>query len=149
MRRVPVVSVATVTVGLAMWLEENGFGTYRPDTPYEDGERAITIRRLPAHPDNAVTVTPYDVRDNQMLTPDTVIGVQLRFRSEAGDMTGADRWADEVAEMLHMKQNIQLPNGARISRARRNIVAPFGPDENNRPERADSYQLLMMLPTKH
>lgn len=134
---------STVTLALCQWLADNDFGIYRPNTPYQKNERAITVRRLPTAPEWALAVAPYGL-DEDLVLPNRLINVQLRFRTGKGQpLTTVDDWADDVAEALHMRHRFNM-GGLHVQRAVRTIIAPLGADENGREERADSYALLLM-----
>lgn len=137
--------VGLLVEGLAQWLQDEGLGSYRPDTEYQAGERAITARTLPREPDWAVAIAPYQVDDATTL-PTQAVMVQLRFRAPAvGPRTSVDEWADQVAGRLHFRHNFDV-GGVHVSRAQRVLVAPLGSDESGREERADSYEIIVTRP---
>lgn len=137
--------LAPLVEGLCQWLNDEGLGTYRPDSSYQAGERAIVVRAFPPAPDWAVAVAPYQVDDATTL-PNITVMVQLQFRAPADQpMTAVDEWADQVADQLHFKHNFTAGN-VHVSRARRVLVAPMGADDSGREERADSYELIVSRP---
>lgn len=136
------VPVSEVTLGLAQHLHNEGVAVWS-DTAYDPGDRAITIKALPASPDNAVAVTVYAVEDDLTL-PNVTVAVQLRFRCERGSRTAVDDWADEVFGVLHGHRF--TVGGRLVQQCRRLSVAPMGADENGREERADNYELILRRP---
>lgn len=135
---------ADVIDGMCRWLSAQGFGVYRTDTPYVEGEKAIVVRRFPIDPDTALSVAIYDQTDS-LQTPDRTVNVQLRFRTgKDARLTDVDDWADDVFQALNMKHGFDM-GGIHVQRAVRKITAPLGADENGREERADSYELLLLV----
>lgn len=67
--------------------------------------------------------------------------LQLRFRGERGDPTGADRLADRAFVRLH-----RLSRLGGISGISRLSMAPSGADENGREERTDNYLIILDNP---
>ena len=133
-------NVANVIEGLAAWLDAEGLADYKT-TGYGPADRAVTFKRLPATPDQAVAITPYGI-DEPTVLPGQYIRVQLRFRGPVGDRLLVDRWADEVVSRLHWKHNIDL-GGVMVRRSRRLNGVALGEDESGREERADNYEFLL------
>lgn len=114
--------------------------SWKPDTPYTPDEIAIFQKRLGRSPDRAVAVNQYTSIDSHPV-PLSVRRVQLRFRGAPGAVSGADDLADAAFAALH-----GLAREAGLSLITREIVAQMGPDENDRQERADSYQIIIDNP---
>lgn len=134
-------TISDLVAGLAQWLDDEGLADYKPTDPYVSNDRAVTIKSLPTNPDDALAIFPYGVTDARVL-PNMEIRVQLRFRS-AGSRLSVDQWADSVAEKLHWAHYLKFGD-VTVQRAERTIIAPFGPDDNGREERADSYTFILL-----
>lgn len=134
-------TISDLVTGLAQWLDNEGLADYKHSEPYGPADRAVTIKTLPSSPDNALAIFPYGVTDARVL-PNLEVRVQLRFRS-AGSRLSVDQWADAVAAKLHWAHHLKLGD-ITVQRAERTIIAPFGPDDNGREERADSYTFILL-----
>lgn len=114
---------------------------YRGDgSAYQAGELPIFYGALQATPDQAVAVAAYDGTDD-VVNGLAVRWVQLRFRGSPGDRTGADALASTAFAALQ-----GLARVAGLSLVTRTVVAQLGADENDRQERADSYQIILDNP---
>lgn len=133
--------ISTIIESLAQFLDDTGVASYYPDV-YPPGFTgpAVSLKRLPKLPDDAVAVAVYDMDDATVL-PGTWVSVQLRFRA-AGARTRVDDLADLAFEQLHFRHHFDM-GGVLVQRSRRINMASLGPDENGRDERADNYELLL------
>lgn len=111
--------------------------SWKPSDPYTVTDIGIFQKRLGQVPDRAVAVTQYDSTDSHPV-PLSIRRVQLRFRGAPGAVSGADDLADAAFAVLQ-----GLTREAGLSLITREIVAQLGPDENERQERADSYQIIL------
>lgn len=136
------VPVSTVTLGVAAHLHDEGVAVWS-DTGYQDTDRAITVKALPATPDTAVAVTVYDV-DDDLVLPHVPVLVQFRFRAARGSRTAVDDFADEAFGVLHGRRF--YVGDLLVQQCRRLSVAPLGADDNGREERADNYELVLQRP---
>ncbi|MDO5500422.1 MAG: minor capsid protein [Propionibacteriaceae bacterium] len=137
-------TVTKILLALARFLDAEGVGVFKISTPYVATDTAITLKRLPASPDQAISVTLYDHEDAAYGLADAWARVQLRFRAP-GPVTAVDDLADAAHAVLNDRHNFDM-GGVRVSRARRLNVAPMGQDANRREERADNYELILRLP---
>ena len=139
---VQAVRVTAVRAGLATRLHSTGVAVWRPDSPFQVGERAIiTSEALPSRPDSAVAIGIYDVSDGLVL-PDVEFAVQLRFRAPSRDEV--DDFADDAFDVLH---GHKFPAGTVVFQSCERVSsAPFGVDDNNRHERVDNYSFVLMRP---
>lgn len=136
------VKVSEVLTGIAEFLDGEGVGVWRPEGTYTSDEVAVTLKSLPAAPDNAVAVAAYHVGDDLVL-PDVEVLLQLRFRAARGSRTAVDDLADSAFDVLHGRHMFSA-GALTVQRARRLSVAPLGADDNGREERADNYALILM-----
>jgi len=138
---VKAVRVSQVRAGLAAYLHEAGVAAWRPDSPFQAGERGIVdTESLPAFPDSVVAIGVYDV-DDDLVLPNVEFAAQLRFRDPSRD--GVDDFADDAFEALHGRH--KFPAGTvLVQSCERVSSAPFGVDDNGRYERVDNYSFVLM-----
>ena len=142
-------STATFTsrlrAGVAWFLASEGVGIWNDDPriPYTRDDVALTLKKLPPQPDNAIAVEVYDQEDDIVL-PGSTIYVQLMFRAAAGGQRGdVDNIADAAFDALHGRHRFNA-GSVRVARAYRISSAPLGADDNGREERSDNYALTVM-----
>ncbi|MEU4234184.1 minor capsid protein [Nonomuraea sp. NPDC026600] len=129
---------------IAVHLDAQGVGDWKPAGGYISTDTAIVFGRLPTTPDRAIALAAYGVDQgaDDPVNTDGTQGVQLRLRGTT-DPRVVDDIADRAFDSL---QGLQVP-AAGILLVTRRINAPMGVDSNQRWERADSYNLLVHRPT--
>lgn len=97
-----------VVEALAVLLAGQGVGVWRPDGAYPHGpEPAIFVG---VHPDlrrPVITLTPYPV-EAQLDPNDSILGIQVRTRTEGRDPRGTIDLDGKVYDVLHGLTNLQL-----------------------------------------
>ncbi|MEU1674092.1 minor capsid protein [Streptomyces roseifaciens] len=122
--------------GLARHLHDAGLGVYRPDSPYAEGETAITIAATPPAPDRVICLSAYPVTSSAALT-DTTTGIQVRTRAGL-DPREVDALDDRVFNVLHGSGPYTWGE-ARVQLIYRASAAPIGADSTGRAERSSNY----------
>jgi hypothetical protein len=134
----------TLTKTVCQVLADRTPWAWRPDGPsYAADEIGIHYGALPPEPDQAVGVSLYYI-DDPRPGDDAAVQlrrVQIRMRGERGALDGADELAQVTFTALH-----RLTRTAGLSLVTRVLVAHLGADENDRQERADSYQIILDNP---
>ncbi|WP_076260872.1 minor capsid protein [Intrasporangium flavum] len=129
--------------GLAQELQDAGVAVYRPDTPYEDGETAITFGTMLDQPDRCVTLTTYPLTD-QPREALSLVGVQVRSRAEsyldANDLNVA------IFRALHGLTGRQYGTCHLVQLLRRTSV-PMGADTDQRWEHSANLYADINPPT--
>jgi hypothetical protein len=120
--------------------DRNGWAWRPAGPPYTATEVGVFYGALGATPDRAVGVTLYGGED-ELQNGLAVRRVQVRHRGARGRPDGADELASRTFTALQ-----GLARVAGISLATRVLVARLGADENDRQERADSYQIILDNP---
>lgn len=136
----------SITTGVAQLLHAAGVATWRPDTPYQDGEVAITIAALPPSPAQAVALTVYGSQDDPHFADSTVM-LQAVIRGTT-DPRSPDTVAAGIAELLHGRSGFTLGD-VHVIEAHRQSWSRLGRDENNRWLRSENYYLQAHTPTAH
>lgn len=132
--------VALTKTLCSLLADTNGW-TWRPDGPaYSAGEVGVFYGALAPSPPRAVGVTLY-AADDALQTGLATRRVQVRHRGVPGRRDGADELAAATFQALH-----GIARVAGLSLVTRVLVARLGPDENDRQERADSYQITLDNP---
>ncbi len=135
--------------GLAAYLAEGGFATWRPAAPYIPADiTPIFITAVPASPDRIITLSPYQVGDDFSMAHD-VQGVNVRLRGVRNDTRSVNDLSDSVFDRLHGAYGITLPGGLRLSMCERRSGTPLGVDGNGRHERSENYYLTVHRPSQH
>lgn len=132
--------------GLARLLDDAGLGTYRPDSPYAEGETAITIAATPPAPDRVICLSAYPVTESAGLT-DTTTGIQVRTRAglDPREVAALD---DRVFDVLHGSGPFQWGE-ARVQFIYRASAASIGADGTGRAERSSNYYARANRAAKH
>ncbi len=97
------------TTGIALRLQAQGVGVWRPTTAYLPDDVAITKTVLPQTPDQAIALAAYDVANAPSLS-DTTLGLQVRSRGIRGDVAGGTSLGSLVFDALHGAHDFRLPS---------------------------------------
>ncbi|NUO58996.1 MAG: hypothetical protein HOV78_20235 [Hamadaea sp.] len=129
--------------GLAQELDDATVATYRPDTPLEDAETAITFGTMPDRPDRCVTLTTYPISDEPREAK-SLVGVQVRCRAEsyldAVDLNG------QIFDALHGLTGRQYGTCHLVQLQRRSSI-PMGTDGDQRWEYSANFYADINPPT--
>ena len=134
--------------GLAQLLTADGVGVYRDSGVYTETETGIIIGTVPQSPPAIVALIPYALFDDPTLS-DSVLGLQLRFRSGTYDPRDVLDLADAAFDSLQGHPGVDLSATARLLIAERTSSIPLGENASGFPESADSYQLMLHRPSAH
>lgn len=134
--------------GLARLLADAGVGTYRESGAYQPTETGITVGLLPQQPAKVIALVPYPLTDDPSST-DSVLGLQVRTRSDTQDPRTAFDLADSVFDALHGLGDVALSATAVLKFAERTSGTPLGEDSQGRAEWSDNYQLRVNRPAAH
>lgn len=121
--------------GLAELLTGQALGIYRPDTPFQPGETAITTYVMPPSPDRVICLTPYPIADTG--GTDAITAVQVRMRA-GRDPRDVAALADRVFGVLHGGEAFPL-RGVPVALMWRQSEAVLGADANGRLEITANY----------
>jgi hypothetical protein len=134
----------TLLTAIGQHLESKGIGKWTGAPTSTDV--ALTIDALPATPDRAIAMSLYPVRDEG--GTDSVVGLQLRFRGQAGNRSAVKNTIDQVFDALHGMNGTQL-GGIPIVLIERRSGAYLGTDGNNRSEHTNNYYLTLTRTGTH
>lgn len=97
-----------LVTGFAMHLDALGVGVWRPDSPYEAGEIAISLAGVPQKPHQTITLSAYDVDNDPSLSHSTM-GLQVRTRGLPGAVANVTGIASPLFDQLHGSHGFRLP----------------------------------------
>lgn len=127
--------------GIAEFLAAQGLATWRADGAYVPTDyRPIFYSIVPATAGDAITLTSYGVSDSFALSSST-IGLQVRVRGAGRNPAGADRIGDDIFNVLHGAQHVELSTGIHVSGARRVSSISLGQAPSGDWARSDNYYL--------
>ncbi|MET0492918.1 MAG: minor capsid protein [Actinoplanes sp.] len=138
---------STLLTSLAEHLAAEGIGVWKPDGAYTAAETAITIRGIPALPDQLITLSSYRVGDDYPGGQDFVQMVQVRFRGTT-DPRVVDDLGDSVFDLLDSREHWHCGPIPVVYSQRRSDTS-LGQDGNRRWESSHNYALHVMRPTAH
>lgn len=134
--------------GLAQLLADAGAGKYRATGAYTDSEVGIVVGLVPQKPAKVICLIPYPLTDDPSST-DSVLGLQVRTRSDTPDPRTAFDLADGVFDALQGLGDVALSDTAVLKIAERTSGTPLGEDNQGRAEWSDNYQLKVNRPAAH
>ncbi|MGW6455507.1 minor capsid protein [Streptomyces sp. NPDC055078] len=134
-----------LVVGLAELMTGEALGIYRPTTPYQPGETAIVLGRMPAEPERVIALNAYTVEDS--LT-NAVTGVQARLRA-GPDPQHVDALADRLRDLLHEREEYWLRSSVFVSLSWRQSQAWIGQDALGRMELTSNFYFRTSRNTPH
>lgn len=121
--------------GLAELLTGQALGIYRPDSPFQPGETAITTYVMPPSPDRVICLTPYPIEDTGHTDAITAVQVRMRCGLDPRDVAAL---ADQVFAVLHGRESFAL-HGVPVALMWRQSEAVLGADANRRLEITANY----------
>lgn len=137
-----------LATGVAVLLDAEDIGVWRPDGVYAPHEIGITYRARPATPKQIIALSPYPISDSVNLSQ-SVIGLQVIARSPGRDPRGMDDIADAVFDLLHGMQQARLTTGVLVTHSRRVSSLSLGQEPaNGLWTRSDNYYLDVHYPTR-
>jgi len=120
-----------ISAGVATWEED--------PASYGSNDTGMSFVKVPKSPDRMITFTPFDVQDTVPLL-DRVIRVQVRVRGSRRPLD-AERLSEQVFRVFHARHHL-VWGGLKIARIRRESSGNIGPDENDRLQLSDNYEVL-------
>lgn len=133
--------------GIAAYLDDQSVATYRATGAYLTSETAIVVGELPTEPDNAIALVTYPVSDSAALS-DSIVGLQVVCRAEAGDPSSADDLADEVFDVMHGVTHVTLASGVHLVQSlRQSGPVTLGEDTNGRWSTVQNFYLKLHRPS--
>lgn len=132
--------------GFAVLLDAAALGDWNPSETYGGAETAITLRKMPQAPDRIICLSAYGVMDDASLST-SVMGLQVRCRWSGQDPRPVDDLADELFDLLHGREHLELSTGVHIVLCLRQSYAPLGQDQNGRWENASNFYCTVHRPS--
>lgn len=124
----------TLTVAVCAHLGGIDGWAWSDSTAYPSDQVGVYYGSIPDAPDLAVGVRLYGATDDDLSTR----RVQLRLRGARQDRAGADRLGAAALERMH-----STPHPPGIAYIRRQSMAPYGADTNQREERTENYLIIL------
>ena len=137
---IPLPDTNTVEAAVAARLTATGAVAYSPVGVYDGQLPAVFHGRMPATPDDAITVNLY--ADDRAVDRSPHVMMQVRCRTAGRDPRTTNHLADTLFGLLHDQTNV-VWGGLNVLSCRRMFRADMGADENGRYERADNYLLIL------
>ncbi len=135
--------------GMAVYLEEQGIGSWDTSAAYGSSDTGIVIGNVPQSPDRIITLDTYGVSDDPSQN-DSVIGLQVRCRWGGQDPRPAKDLDDAVFALLHGKTHFTLGSGASavtVVQCLRHSHGVLGQDANRRWSTVSNYYLWVLRPS--
>lgn len=129
-----------ITTAVAELLAARGVGEWRPNGVYNAGALpAIFVQVTPDIPRDVITLSPYPVQAG-MDPNDSVLGLQVRTRTEGRDPRRTNDLDGAVYEVLHGARGLSL-SGYRITKILFQSGASMGQDGSERWGRSANYYI--------
>lgn len=138
-----------VLTGVALWLDDMGLAYYDANGVGYDSatDPVVFLQRMADQPDLAIGLWGYygpERGDHEFDLNVSVFRFQVICRVGLNKSTFAsDDVAESVYAGLHARERVRLPNGTNVLLSKRVVRGEAGPDDSGRPQRADSYELLL------
>lgn len=120
--------------------------TYRAAGAYLAGELPIIVGPPPQSPDAVLALSVYPL-DDEVGQPDSTVGLQIRIRGGRGDSREIDGRSDALFAALHELGPVDLSTGVHVHLIERRASSSIMTDQNDRPERSDTYWCTVHRPT--
>lgn len=132
----------TLYEAIAQQIAAHTTAKWSPTGAYLPGDIGITIKKMPQTPDAVIALTIHD-RDTHRDPglPDELIRFQARLRTGKGRPDNVDELAEEVTAAL--QGDHQDWSGIRVTKCHRYSYIPMGFDQNDRPELALNFELIL------
>ena len=129
-----------ITTAVAELLAARGVGEWRPNGVYNAGALpAIFVQGTPDIPRDVITLSPYPVQAG-MEPNDSVLGLQVRTRTEGRDPRRTNDLDGAVYDVLHGARGLSL-SGYRITKILFQSGASMGQDGSERWGRSANYYI--------
>ena len=129
-----------ITTAVAELLAARGVGEWRPNGVYNAGALpAIFVQVTPDIPRDVITLSPYPVQAG-MEPNDSVLGLQVRTRTEGRDPRRTNDLDGAVYDVLHGARGLSL-SGYRITKILFQSGASMGQDGSERWGRSANYYI--------
>ena len=129
-----------ITTAVAELLAARGVGEWRPNGVYNAGALpAIFVQVVPDIPRDVITLSPYPVQAG-MEPNDSVLGLQVRTRTEGRDPRRTNDLDGAVYDVLHGARGLSL-SGYRITKILFQSGASMGQDGSERWGRSANYYI--------
>ncbi len=133
--------------GLAVHLDAQDVGVWRPTGAYTADETGIIRRAIPEQPNRIITLATYGVDDRRGMQEQT-IGLQIRVRGLPRNPDDCDDLADAVFEALDSIGHTTWA-GVEIVDCYRQSHASLGADGQHRWSRSENYYVDAMRATTY
>lgn len=135
--------------GLATYLSNAGIEmTYNTTGAYTALQTGIVLGNIPEEPNRIVTLTTYGISDDPGLS-DSVVGIQIRCRSEGKDKRKTDDMDDAIFNLLHASTRNVLTTGVTIVQMLRESAGSLGQDAKGRWGSVSNYHATTWRPSTH
>lgn len=137
---------ADLLVGLAVLLDAETSGVWKPAGGYQTSETAIVVDYVPVSPDRIVCLSLYELPGGDGIG-DVLYGLQVRTRGTKAPLL-VRGIAGECRDFLD-GLGPGVINGVAYSQIRHQSSTGLGPDGNGRFERTDNYYIDARRETTH
>ena len=135
--------------GLAVYLAAGSIeATWNTSGAYTALQTGIVLGNVPQSPDRIITLTSYGISDDPSLS-DSVLGVQVRTRTEGADKRKVDDLEAAIFNLLHGKTALTLSTGVKIVQCLRQSATTLGQDANSRWSNVSNYYVSVHRPSTH